>query len=65
MTESTRRAFQLMNEVQAAIGPPWAQGARWEWERVENGFIGFDGADQLTQTDVLSPDDLIRMWAFS
>eukprot|EP00969_Alexandrium_andersonii_P060973 2686844-Alexandrium_andersonii.AAC.1 len=65
MTENTRIAFQRRNEVLASAEPPWAQGCRWEWEQAANGFIGFDGADTLTETDVLLPDDLIRMWAFS
>eukprot|EP00969_Alexandrium_andersonii_P118916 5258086-Alexandrium_andersonii.AAC.1 len=65
MMDSTRRLLQFLNGVQTTTGPPWARGARWNWDHVESGFIGFDGADQLPQTDVLSPDDLIRMWAFS
>ena len=63
LTDNTRIHFQYLNEN--VRGPPWARNARWEWEQAYQGFVGFDGSSQMGQTDILDPEDLVRLWAFS
>eukprot|EP00969_Alexandrium_andersonii_P266407 11774853-Alexandrium_andersonii.AAC.1 len=64
MPGNVRYLFDSRNAEQSGAGRlPWT-GAGWDWSHVSEGFVGFDGK-QLQRTDVLLPDDLIRMWAFS
>eukprot|EP00969_Alexandrium_andersonii_P361175 15456980-Alexandrium_andersonii.AAC.1 len=54
MTHWTLQTLRLRTEL----------GKGEQWNLGHTGSLGFDGA-RLAQADVLTPEDLIRLWAFS